>query len=380
MINYGKQSIDHHDIKSVVRTLKSNFLTQGPVVEKFESELNKTLKSKYSTVVNNGSSALLTVGKILNWKKGDLIAVPPITFLSSVNAIEHCGAKPLFIDINLKNYCMDPDKLEKCLIKDKNKKIKAAIIVDYGGQPAQWDKFKKLKKKYGIFLINDNCHALGSSINNYQGYAVKFADFVTLSFHPVKIITTGEGGAILTNNFSFDKKAKIYRSHGIQRNKKEHWNYKMEYLGYNFRLPDINCAIGLSQIRKLNNFVKQRQKISKIYDSLFSDESKFIIPQKIKHNQNSYHLYPLRINLKKINKSKKQIIKEFLKNEIKVQVHYIPVNSQPYYKKKYGFRKKDFPNSMKFFESTISLPIYYELNMRQINYIKKISKKIFKII
>ncbi len=378
MINYGKQSINNNDIKSVVKTLKSNFLTQGPLVEKFELELKKTLKSKYSTVVNNGSSALITVGKILNWKKGDLIAVPPITFLSSVNAIEHCGAKPLFIDISMKDYCMDPDELEKFLIKDKNKKIKAAIIVDYGGQPAQWTKFKKLKKKYGIFLINDNCHALGSSIGKYQGYAVKFADFVTLSFHPVKIITTGEGGAILTNNFSFDKKAKIYRSHGIIRSKTKHWNYKMEYLGFNFRLPDINCAIGLSQIKKLNVFVKQRQKISKLYDAFFSDKSKFTIPQKIKHNQNSYHLYPLRINLKKINKTKNQIIKEFLKNKIKVQVHYIPVNAQPYYKKKYEFREKDFPNSMKFFENTISLPLYYELNMRKLNYIKKVCKKIFK--
>ena len=138
MINYGKQSIDDSEIKSVIKTLKSNFLTQGPLVEKFETQLKKTLKSRYATVVNNGSSALLTVGKILRWKKGDLIAVPPITFLSSVNTIEHCGAKPLFIDINIKDYCMDPDKLENALRRDKNKKIKAAIIIDYGGQPAQW--------------------------------------------------------------------------------------------------------------------------------------------------------------------------------------------------------------------------------------------------
>ena len=160
MINYGKQSIDVAEIKSVIKTLKSNFLTQGPLVEKFETYLKKVLKSRYATVVNNGSSALLAVGKILEWKKGDVIAVPPITFLSSVNTIEHCGAKPLFIDISLKDYCMDPNKLESAL--KKNKKIKAAIIVDYGGQPAQWEKFKKLKK-YGINLINDNCHALGSS-------------------------------------------------------------------------------------------------------------------------------------------------------------------------------------------------------------------------
>ena len=356
MINYGKQSIDNAEIKSVIKTLKSNFLTQGPLVEKFETQLKKTLKSRYATVVNNGSSALLTVGKILRWKKGDLIAVPPITFLSSVNTIEHCGAKPLFIDIDIKDYCMDPDKLENALRKDKNKKIKAAIIVDYGGQPAQWKKFKRLKKKYGIFLINDNCHALGSSIKKDQGYAVRFADFVTLSFHPVKVITTGEGGAILTNNSNFDKKAKIYRSHGILRKKKQHWNYKMDFLGYNFRLPDVNCAIGLTQIKKLNKFLKKRTEISKLYDTFFADRSKFTIPPKILDNKNSYHLYPLRINLKKVNKTKKQIIKEFFKNKIKLQVHYIPVNTQPYYKKKYGFKKKDFPITMKFLKILYHFP------------------------
>ena len=379
MINYGKQSIDSHDIKSVVRTLKSNFLTQGPLVEKFESQLNKTLNSKYSTVVNNGSSALLTIGKILKWKKGDLIAVPPITFLSSVNAVEHCGAKPIFIDINLKDYCMDPNLLEIELKKDKNKKIKAAIIVDYGGQPAQWKKFKILKKKYNIILINDNCHALGSAIKKDFGYAVKFADYVSLSFHPVKANTTGEGGAILTNNSNFDQKAKVLRSHGILRKKSKHWEYSMKTLGYNFRLPDINCALGISQIKKLKNFIKKREKISIIYDKFFSKSEKFHIPSKINNNKNSYHLYPLLLNLKAIRKTKDQIIKEFLKNKIKIQVHYIPVNSQLYYKKKYGFNEKNFKNSMLFFKSCISLPIYNDLNNKQINYIKKISKKVFRI-
>ena len=379
MINYGKQSIDNIDIKSVIKTLKSKFLTQGPLVEKFELELKKSLKSKYATVVNNGSSALITVGKILEWKKGDLIAVPPITFLSSVNAIEHCGARPIFVDICLKDYCMDPDKLENFLKKDKKKKIKAAIVVDYGGQPAQWDKFKRLKKKYGISLINDNCHAFGSSIKKDHGYGVKYADFVTLSFHPVKVITTGEGGAILTNNLSFDNRAKIYRSHGMLRKKNEHWNYKMDILGYNFRLPDINCAIGISQIKKLKKFVKKRVEISRFYDLFFSDKLKFITPPQILNHQNSYHLYPLRINLKKVNKSKIQIIKEFFKKKIKVQVHYIPVNMQPYYKKKYGFKKKNFPNSIKFYENTLSLPIYYDLNLKKLNYIKKACKEIFKI-
>ena len=378
-ISYGKQNIDNSDLEAVKNVLKSDFLTQGPLVQQFESDLKKRLKSKYATVVNNGSSALLTIGKILNWKKGDLIAVPPITFLSSVNTIEHCGAKPLFIDINLNDYCMDPNILEKALEKDKKKKIKAAIIVDYSGQPAQWEKFLALKRKYNIKLINDNCHALGSSLNRDQGYAVRYADLVSLSFHPVKAITTGEGGAILTNNINYEKKAKALRTHGIIRKTKEHWKYSMEELGYNFILPDINCALGISQLKKLNKFILARKKIAKFYDELFQDQLKFNVLKKIRNTENSYHLYPLLVNFDKIKKKKDEIIKEFLENNIKLQVHYIPVNTQPYYKKKYRYNKKNYKNTDFFFKRCISLPIYYGLKINQLRFIAKISKKIFNI-
>ena len=376
-ISYGKQSIDSQDIKRVIKSLKSNYLTQGPAVKEFEKKLSKNFKCKFSTVVSNGSAALYLIGKILGWKAGDVIAVPPITFISSVNSVEHCGAKPLFIDINLNDYCMDPIKLEKELVRDKKKKIKAAVITDFGGQPAQWEKFYALKKKYKIILINDNCHAMGSSIKLDKGYATKYADFATLSFHPVKAITTGEGGAILTNNKKMNEKAALLREHGIVRKNGRHWDYKVFNLGYNFRLPDLNCALGISQLRKLKKFVERRKKISAIYDNLFSDKEKFIIPKKIKDTVNSYHLYPILINLKKIKKTKEKIIKEFLKNKIKLQVHYIPINTQPFYKKKYGLNKNNYKNSIIFFKSCVSLPIYYDLNDRQINYIKKICKKIF---
>ena len=379
IISYGKQSIDSQDIRSVVRSLKSNYLTQGPLVKEFEKKLASNFKCKFSTVLSNASAALFLIGKILDWKAGDIIAVPPITFISSINSVEHCGAKPLFIDINLEDYCMDPSKLEKALERDKKKKIKAAIITDYGGQPAQWEKFYKLKKKYKIILINDNCHAMGSSIKLDEGYAAKYADFATLSFHPVKAITTGEGGAILTNNKKMNEKATLLREHGIVRKNGRHWDYQVFNLGYNFRLPDLNCALGISQLRKLKKFVDRRKKISAIYDNLFSDKEKFIIPKKIKNTINSYHLYPILINLKKIKKTKEKIIKEFLKNKIKLQVHYIPINTQPFYKKKYGLNKNNYKNSILFFKSCVSLPIYYDLNDRQINYIKKICKKIFHI-
>ncbi len=379
LISYGKQSINSSDIRSVVKTLKSEYLTQGPLIQKFEKELKKRLNSKFATVVINGSAALFLIGKILNWKKGDIIAVSPITFLSQINAIEHCNAKPKFIDISLFDYCMDPEKLEKELKKDKFKKIKAAIITDYGGQPAQWKKFYKLKNKYKIKLINDNCHALGSSILNDYGYATKYADFSSLSFHPVKAITTGEGGALLTNNKDFDKKAKLLRSHGMVRNEKKFWIYKMTDLGFNFRLPDINCALGISQLKRLKRFISKRKKISRIYDNFFVDNKKFQIPNKIKGNSNSFHLYPLLINFKQINLSKEKVLKNFLKNKIKLQVHYVPVNIQPYYKKKYGLKIRNFKNSFEFFNKVVSLPIYYELKNKEINYFKKVCKKILKI-
>lgn len=379
IISYGKQTIDSKDINSVVKSLKKNYLTQGPIVKEFEKNLSKKFKCKFTTVVSNASAALLMSGKILNWKAGDIIAVSPITFVSSVNSVEHCLAKPLFIDISLDDYCMDPKLLEKALIKDKFKKIKAAIITDYGGQPAKWKEFYRLRKKYGIKLINDNCHAMGSSIDKNKGYATKYADIATLSFHPVKAITTGEGGALLTNNRKIYEKANLLRQHGILRNNNYHWNYKVNVLGYNFRLPDINCALGISQLKKLNKFIFVRKKISKFYDKLFSDKTKFKTPGKIKNTENSYHLYPLLINLKKIKKTKEKIIKEFLRRNIKLQVHYIPVNTQPYFRKKYNYDKNKFKNSSNFFKSCVSLPIYYDLKKEQLIQIKKACKEVLRI-
>lgn len=378
-ISYGKQSIDSSDIKSVVKALKSDFLTQGPLVEEFENKIKNLIKSNFATVVSNGSVALFLAGHILNWKKGDLVAVPPITFVASVNTIEHHGAKPLFVDISLKDYCMDPDKLEIELKKDKSKKIKAAIITDFGGQPAQWEKFYRLKNKYKIHLINDNCHSLGSSIKGDRGYAVKYADIVTLSFHPVKAITTGEGGAILTNNKVYDQKFKLFRSHYIQRKDSNFWKYKVNNLGYNFRLPDINCALGVSQIKRIEKFLKKRKLIANFYNKIFVDKTKFKTPSVIQNTENSYHLYPLLVNFDKLKTTKDKIIKQFLKENIKLQVHYIPVNSQPYFLNRYGLIYKKFKNSFEFYKREISLPIHYDLNKNNLNYIKKICKKIFKI-
>ena len=381
MINYGKQNINLNDIKFVKKVLKSKLLTQGPVVEKFEKELSKFFKSKYTLAVSSGTSALNLVSQVLKWKKNDFIIVSPITFLASANCIEQSGATPCFIDINLDDYSIDLVKLEN-KIKKLKKKLKALIVTDYAGHPADWKKIYELKKKYKFHLINDNCHAFGASIDKDIGYAVKYADISILSFHPVKSITTGEGGAILTNNKSYYLKAQMLRSHGVVRNKKlsnkyGNWYHEMRLLGSNHRLSEIHASLGLSQLKRVKKFIAKRNKIAKYYDNLFCDKNLFKTPKVKKNIYHSYHLYPLLVNLRKIGKSKKQIFNEFLKKKINLQVHYIPINTQPYYKKKYGFKKNSFKNSLEFYNKEISMPIYYDLTHKQLNYIKKVSRKIF---
>ena len=227
MINYGKHYIDQKDIKAVISTLKSDFLTQGPKVIEFEKKLNSLCGSKYACAVSSGTAALhlaiLSLGI-----KNDYVITTPMTFLASANSILYAGARPVFVDIHNKNYCIDLEKLEKKLIefRRKKRKIKAVIVTDYAGHVADWNKIKRLSKKYKFFTINDNCHALGAKYKKDKKYACKFADIVTQSFHPVKVITTGEGGAVLTNYKNFFDKINILRTHGIERNEKLKKNSK----------------------------------------------------------------------------------------------------------------------------------------------------------
>lgn len=379
MINYGKQFIDGKDINKVIKVLKSNYLTQGPIVRKFEKRLEKKLKSKRAICVSSGSGALHIVAKSLNLKKGDTIVSSPITFLAGIASGIHCGAYPEFVDIDKDTYNMDCNRLEDKL--KKQKKIKAVLVTDFAGQPADWQELNYLKKKYKVKLINDNCHSLGSKYKGNIGYAAKYADFSCLSFHPVKHITTGEGGAILTNNLNLASDFKLYRSHGIERNFKktrEPWVYEVNNLGFNYRMSDINAGLGLSQLNKLNKFVSYRKKIANIYNDKFSKIDEIKTPYLKKDRTHSYHLYVLRINFKKIKKKKIDLFKAFEKNNIKLQVHYIPVFLQPFFKKNFYRNPNNFPNAMKYYDEAFSLPIYYGLNIKVINKIEKILKNFLK--
>lgn len=378
MINYGKHTIDKDDIKSLVKCLNSNFLTQGPLVDKFQNNLKRKFKAKYATVVSSGTAALHLTSKLLGWKKNDEIVCSSISFAASANCILYANSNVIFSDIDLETFNVDLNHIEH-LVK-KRKKIKSIVVTDYGGNPNNWKELNFLKKKYGLTLVNDNCHAIGSKYFNDIGYAVKYADIVTHSYHAVKTITTGEGGSILTNNFDHDRKAKLLRNHGIE-NLIKKTNFeprKMVDLGFNYRLPDILCSLGITQLKKLDKFVNKRQKIAKIYADSFNYDD-YLIKQKIhKNSKSSYHLFPILIDFDKLGKNKKKLFEYLYNNKVKIQTHYIPIYRHPYYIKLMKHKFKKLKNSEIFFKRQVSLPIYFDLETKEVKKVVKLIKNFLK--
>ena len=277
MINYGKQNIDASDIEAVINALKRDYITQGPLVDEFENDLNKYFKNKFSCAVSSGTAALHLIGLALGWKKNDIVITTPITFIATANSILYSNATPCLVDINMNDYTIDPNKVEDAIKthQKNNKRVKSIIGVDYAGHPCDWKSLRYIANKYELDLVNDNCHAIGAEYNGDIGYASKYADIVAHSYHPVKHITTGEGGAILTNNKELFNKVKLLKTHGVTKNPKElekndgPWYYEMKKLGYNYRLSDFQCALGSNQLKKLNKFIKKRRDIAKTYDTFF---------------------------------------------------------------------------------------------------------------
>jgi len=375
--SYGKQTIEQDDIDAVIEVLKSDWLTQGPKVKEFEVALSKTFNAKYATAVANGTAGLHLIGMTLGWQKDDIVITSPITFLASANCILYNNATPDFADIDPLYYTIDVNKLEEKIktYLTKGKKIKAVVAVDFAGQPCDWKALRMLADKYDFQLVNDNCHALGANYENDFGYAVKYADAVNLSFHPVKHITTGEGGAILTNKPEIDEKVKILRTHGMTKDNKYltkndgPWYYEMHNLGYNYRITDFQCALGLSQLKKLEKFIKRRNEIAEFYNSEFGSDERFIIPFVRSNVKHAYHLYPFQLNFENLKISKVEFFEKLNQCNINLQVHYIPVHLQPYYKKNFGFKENDYPVSELFYEKEVSIPMYPSLNTDDLNYI-----------
>lgn len=377
MISYAKHSLDQDDIDAVINALKGDWLTQGPACEKFENDLNSYFGSKYSCAVSNGTAALHLVGLALDWQEEDIIITSPNTFLSTVNSIVFSGATPDFVDIEPSTYTIDPNKLEERVkaLLSKGKKIKAVIGVDYAGHPCDWESLRDIANRYQFKLINDNCHALGASYLDDKKYAVKYADVVTHSYHPAKHITTGEGGSILTNDKDLDSKVRSLRTHGMTKESNKlfenpgPWYYEMQELGFNYRITDFQCALGSSQLKKLNKFIAKRTKLAEFYNNSF-DNYDFIKTPMVKNSSNhAYHLYPLLIDFNNLNVSKLDLFNKMKSKDINLQVHYIPVHLQPFYKLNYGFKKGDFVNSENFYSREVSMPIYPDLSIEKQSYV-----------
>lgn len=384
-IPYGKQQIIQEDIDAVVETLTSELITQGPKVDEFEKVIADYHNAKHAIAFSNGTTALHAAYHALGTEKGDEIIAPDITFVASSNGGVYCGATPVLVDIDLKTNCIDIDSIEKA-ITDKTKVICAVSLAGY---PVELERIKKIAKERDIKIIHDAAHAVGARRNS--SFGIENADFTMFSFHPVKHVTTGEGGMLLTNSDEFAKKARQFRTHGITRDKDEMeiydgpWSYEMIGEGHNFRLNDIQCALGITQFKRIKNNLVRRNLIAKRYNEAFKDIKELIIPPHFDlsdfdentdvetiENLHSYHLYTLRV----VDGIDRLDFFNYLhNNNIYVQVHYIPVHWHKIYRERYGYKKSDFVNSNEYYNSEISIPMYHSLSEEEQEFvIKKISE------
>lgn len=382
MIYYGKQCIDEQDINAAIEVLKSDFLTQGPAIEKFEQAVAEYCGAKYAVAVTNATSALHIACMAAGLGTGDILWTSPITFTASANCGRYCGADVDFVDIDNDTYNMSvtalKEKLEKAEVKPK-----VVVPVHLAGQSCDMEEIHKLAEQYGFTVIEDASHAIGADYKDTKVGCCKYSDMVVFSFHPVKIITTGEGGMVLTNNENLYKKLTLYRSHCITREPelmtKEAdgpWYYQQIGLGFNYRMTDVQAALGYSQLTKVDKFVARRRQLAARYNELLKDLP-VKLPCQNPETNSSWHLYLVRVDFSKVNKTKKQIFAEMKEKGVCLNLHYIPVHTQPYYQN-LGFKNGDFPVSEKYYEEVFTLPIYYSLTDEEQDYIVNALKEVLK--
>ena len=369
MIYYGKQSINQDDINAVVDVLKSDLLTQGPKVIEFENDLARYCGVKYAKAVSNATSALHLAYLAIGLGRNDIVWTVPNTFVATANAALYCGAEVDFIDIDNRTYNLSINSLKKKLIQAKkdNKLPKLVVPVHFSGQSCEMKDIWNLSKEYGFKIIEDASHALGGEYLEKKIGNCEYSDMAVFSFHPVKMITTGEGGAIMTNNKTLDDKVALLRSHGIVKNNFKNkddgdWYYEQQTLGFNYRLTDIQAALGISQLKRLDSFVMGRREIAKQYLKKLKNVE---LPYQHPDTKSSWHLFVIKV------KNRKKIFNELKKRGVMSQVHYIPVNKQPYYE---GIALE---NSKNYYKECLSLPIYVDLTMKEqdtvINSLSKIN-------
>lgn len=361
-IPYGKQSIDENDIKAVVDVLKSDFITTGPKIEEFERKVADYVGAKYAVAIANGTAALHAACLAAGIGEGDEVITTPITFAASANCALYCGAAPVFADINKESYNISPADIRRKLTE----KTKAIIAVHFTGQPCEMDEIHKIADENNLIVIEDAAHALGA---DYKGKKIgSLSDMTTFSFHPVKHITTGEGGMIVTNDEKLYERLILFRTHGITREEKYlsrndgPWYYEQIDLGYNYRITDIQCALGISQMDKLDDFVEKRRMLVERYNNAFEEVSEIVVPKQVEGCNNSYHLYVIQVE------NRLEVFNKLRTAGIGVNVHYVPVYKHPYYQKN-GYADVKCPNAEEYYEHCISLPLYPKLTVKEQDYV-----------
>lgn len=375
-ISYGKQWIDDDDIAAVVEVLRSDFMTQGPKIGEFEKALCDYTGAKYAVAVSSGTAALHLAVSALNIAKEKKGITSPITFAASANCFLYNGMKPGFVDIDRRTFCMDPIELETKIKKGKENETGVVIPVHFGGQPCEMEKIARIlgradftTNSKGPYIIEDASHALGSKHENGKRVgSCCWSDMAIFSFHPVKTIATAEGGAITTNNKELYDRLMVLRTHGITKDETKWkikdtdftgpWYYEMQELGFNYRLTDMQSALGLSQMKKIDKFTARRREIVDIYNTAFKKVEWLSTPYEREGLFSTFHLYVLEFDFKKINKTRTEVMNTLKEKGIGTQVHYIPVHLLPYYREHFGFKPGDFPKAERYYGKCMSIPLY----------------------
>ena len=382
-IPYSTQLIDSDDINAVAKVLQSDYLTTGPIIPEFEEAMSRYAGTQYAVAVANGTAALHLACLALELQPGEYLWTSPNSFVASANCGLYCGAQVDFVDIDSKTYniCMTALQTKLEHAKRTNKLPKIIVVVHFAGQSCDMQTLKQLSTTYGFKVIEDASHALGGT---YQGKKIgncQYSDITVFSLHPVKSITTGEGGLLVSNQKILIDKLRLLRTHGITRDPdlldKDQdcpWYYEQQILGFNYRITDIQCALGLSQLSRLDTFISKRNQVAKRYQQLLA-KLPLILPHITPGNYSAYHLFPIQIDASKTKVTRKELFLFLRQNKIGVNVHYIPIHLEPYYKR-LGFKAGDFPNAEQYYQQTISLPIYPSLSEAQQDYVyEKLAEK-----
>lgn len=378
-IPYARQFIDNDDIKAVVTALRSDYLTQGPRVSEFEDAVASYCNAKYAVAVNSGTAALHIACLAAGLSPGNEAITSPITFVASANCIAYCGARPVFADVRPDTVCIDPEEVAKKMTA----RTKVVIPVDFAGQPAELAAIQSLTAKKKIVVIEDAAHSLGATYKGVRVGSNAYSDMTILSFHPVKHITTGEGGMVLTNDRALYKKLMLLRSHGITRDPAQimsghgPWYYEMQVLGYNYRITDVQCALGLNQLKKLDSFIAMRKQVVQEYRHAFRKYEQILLLEEHRHGVSSHHLFVIRFRRSSFKVGRDAIFNEYRKNGVLVNVHYIPVYQHPYYRKAgYGYTRCAVAEQ--YYEETITLPLYAHMPKNSVRTVIAVTEKIIR--